>query len=87
MANLQVLVNYIEVKTYLIDFRTGSYEIQEAEGVQEGTKIVLHLKTDDRQFSDEETVLCTFLLHCSGIYLAYKLIIFIYLCSDCKKVQ
>lgn len=37
--------------------RTGSYEIQEAEGVQDGTKIVLHLKTEHRQFSDEDTVL------------------------------
>ncbi|ODM99213.1 Heat shock protein 75 kDa, mitochondrial, partial [Orchesella cincta] len=36
---------------------SGVYEIQEAEGVQNGTKIVLHLKTDHRQFSDEETVL------------------------------
>lgn len=33
---------------------TGSYEIQEAEGVQFGTKIVLHLKTDCREFSDDE---------------------------------
>lgn len=36
---------------------SGSYEIQEAEGVQEGTKIVLHLKTEHRQFSDEDTIL------------------------------
>ncbi|CAL8095531.1 unnamed protein product [Orchesella dallaii] len=36
---------------------SGTYELQEADGVKEGTKIVLHLKTDHRQFSDEETVL------------------------------
>nr|AGQ56701.1 HSP 75 [Neoseiulus cucumeris] len=34
----------------------GSYEITEAEGVQEGTKIVLHLKVDSREFSDEDKV-------------------------------
>ncbi|XP_063233170.1 heat shock protein 75 kDa, mitochondrial [Bacillus rossius redtenbacheri] len=35
---------------------TGTYEIQEAEGVQPGTKIVLHLKPDCREFSDEEVI-------------------------------
>ncbi|KAK6637540.1 hypothetical protein RUM44_007962 [Polyplax serrata] len=35
---------------------TGTYDIQEAEGVQAGTKIVIHLKTDCREFSDEDTV-------------------------------
>lgn len=37
-------------------FRSGTYEIQPAEGVQPGTKIVLHLKTDCREFSDEDTI-------------------------------
>jgi TNF receptor-associated protein 1 len=40
----------------LLIYRTGTYEIQEAEGVQPGTKIVLHLKQDNREFSDEDTV-------------------------------
>lgn len=35
---------------------TGSYEIQDAEGVQCGTKIVLHLKLDCREFCDDTTV-------------------------------
>lgn len=35
---------------------TGTYEIQEAEGVQPGTKIVLHLKQENREFSDEDTI-------------------------------
>jgi TNF receptor-associated protein 1 len=35
---------------------TGSYEIHEAEGVECGTKIVLHLKTDCREFCDDSTV-------------------------------
>ncbi|XP_069680371.1 heat shock protein 75 kDa, mitochondrial [Periplaneta americana] len=35
---------------------TGTFEIQEAEGVQPGTKIVMHLKQDCREFSDEDTV-------------------------------
>ncbi|KAJ8914590.1 hypothetical protein NQ315_017295 [Exocentrus adspersus] len=35
---------------------TGTYEIQPAEGVQFGTKIVLHLKMDCREFADEDTI-------------------------------
>ncbi|CAH1114223.1 unnamed protein product [Psylliodes chrysocephalus] len=35
---------------------TGSYEIQIAEGVQNGTKIVIHLKADCREFADEDTI-------------------------------
>ncbi|CAG9859430.1 unnamed protein product [Phyllotreta striolata] len=35
---------------------TGSYEIQPAEGVQNGTKIVIHLKGDCREFADEDTI-------------------------------
>ncbi|KAJ8984874.1 hypothetical protein NQ317_002713 [Molorchus minor] len=34
----------------------GTYEIQPAEGVQPDTKIVLHLKTDCREFADEDTI-------------------------------
>lgn len=32
------------------------YEIQEADGVPVGTKIVVYLKTDCREFSDDDTV-------------------------------
>lgn len=35
---------------------SGSYEIQEADGVAIGTKIVLHLKGDCREYSDEDRV-------------------------------
>ncbi|XP_073963383.1 TNF receptor associated protein 1 [Choristoneura fumiferana] len=35
---------------------SGVYEIQEADGVPIGTKIVVYLKTDCREFSDDETV-------------------------------
>lgn len=35
---------------------TGTYEIQPAEGVTPGTKIVLYLKADCREFSDEDTI-------------------------------
>ncbi|GFS35703.1 heat shock protein 75 kDa, mitochondrial [Trichonephila inaurata madagascariensis] len=35
---------------------SGSFEIMEADGVQPGTKIVVHLKSDCREFSDEGTV-------------------------------
>lgn len=34
----------------------GAYELNEAEGVQRGTKIVLHLKDDCAKFSKEETI-------------------------------
>ncbi|KAJ8724941.1 hypothetical protein PYW07_015899 [Mythimna separata] len=35
---------------------SGTYEIQEADGVPIGTKIIVHLKTDSREFADEDTV-------------------------------
>ncbi|XP_065201134.1 heat shock protein 75 kDa, mitochondrial [Planococcus citri] len=35
---------------------SGSYEIRDAEGVERGTKIVLHLKADCREFADESRV-------------------------------
>lgn len=35
---------------------SGVYEIQEAEGVSVGTKIVIHLKTDCREFADEDRI-------------------------------
>ncbi|XP_055623989.1 heat shock protein 75 kDa, mitochondrial [Toxorhynchites rutilus septentrionalis] len=35
---------------------SGNFEIQEAENVQVGTKIVIHLKTDCREFADEDRI-------------------------------
>ncbi|XP_078042429.1 TNF receptor associated protein 1 [Augochlora pura] len=35
---------------------SGTYEISAAEGVQPGTKIVIHLKVDSREFSDDVTI-------------------------------
>ncbi|GJQ69555.1 putative histidine kinase-like ATPases [Trypoxylus dichotomus] len=35
---------------------TGSYEIQPADGVQFGTKIVIYLKVDCREFADGDTI-------------------------------
>lgn len=35
---------------------SGSYEIQEADGVAIGTKIVIHLKPDCREYADEERI-------------------------------
>lgn len=35
---------------------SGTYEIQEAEGVSVGTKIVIHLKTECREYADEERI-------------------------------
>ncbi|CAG9563587.1 unnamed protein product [Danaus chrysippus] len=35
---------------------SGTYEIQEVDGVDIGTKIIVHLKTDCREFADDDTV-------------------------------
>ncbi|XP_076298767.1 TNF receptor associated protein 1 [Lasioglossum baleicum] len=35
---------------------SGTYEISTADGVQPGTKIVIHMKVDCREFSDEVTI-------------------------------
>ncbi|KAL0126042.1 hypothetical protein PUN28_004854 [Cardiocondyla obscurior] len=35
---------------------SGIFEISNADGVQPGTKIVIHLKPDSREFSDENTI-------------------------------
>lgn len=35
---------------------SGTYEIQEADAVSIGTKIILHLKTDCREYSDEDRI-------------------------------
>ncbi|XP_055594168.1 heat shock protein 75 kDa, mitochondrial [Uranotaenia lowii] len=35
---------------------SGNFEIQEAENVRVGTKIVIHLKTDCREFADEDRI-------------------------------
>lgn len=37
-------------------FRSGAYEVSEAEGVQRGTKIVVHLKGDCYDFAKEEII-------------------------------
>lgn len=37
-------------------YRSGSFEISQAEGVQPGTKIVIHLKPDSREFCDESVI-------------------------------
>lgn len=37
-------------------YRSGIFEISNADGVQPGTKIIIHLKPDSREFSDENTI-------------------------------
>lgn len=39
---------------------TGTFEIEEVDGVDVGTTIVLHLKSDCREFADDERVKCIF---------------------------
>lgn len=38
------------------DGRSGVFQIAEASGVRQGTKIVLHLKTECKEFSSEDRV-------------------------------
>lgn len=38
---------------------TGSFEIEEADDIPLGTQIILHLKSDCREFADEERVKST----------------------------
>ena len=40
----------------MISFSLGSYEVTEAENVNRGTKVVVHLKGDAYDFAKEETL-------------------------------
>lgn len=40
---------------------TGTFEIEEVDGVDVGTSIVLHLKSDCREYADDERVKGKFL--------------------------
>ena len=52
---------------------TGSYEISNAEGVQPGTKIIIHLRTDCREFSDDKTINGWLLSGCTSARLGIRL--------------
>ena len=39
-----------------LTYRSGSYEISEADGVSRGTKVIIHLKPEDRTYSLKTTV-------------------------------
>ncbi|KAG5323387.1 TRAP1 protein, partial [Pseudoatta argentina] len=49
-----VLISKIISNVFI--YRSGTFEISNADGVQPGTKIVIHLKPDSREFSDENTI-------------------------------
>jgi TNF receptor-associated protein 1 len=36
--------------------RSGQYEIKEADGLSRGTKIVIHLKPEHREYADEARI-------------------------------
>lgn len=40
----------------IVSLSSGVFEIAEASGVQQGTKIVLHLKDECKEFSSEDRV-------------------------------
>lgn len=41
---------------FVFYYRSGSYEISEADGVSRGTKVIIHLKPEDRTYSLKTTV-------------------------------
>ena len=46
-----------ELKTiFSLCYSSGSYEIAEADGMNRGTKIIIHLKDEDKRFSLKATV-------------------------------
>lgn len=46
-----------ELKTiFSLCYSSGSYEIAEADGMNRGTKIIIHLKGEDKRFSLKATV-------------------------------
>lgn len=47
---------FIKSLMIIITRSSGTFEISNADGVQPGTKIVIHLKPDSREFSDEDTI-------------------------------
>ena len=49
-------VVYYPQSCILYCFSLGSYEVTEAEGVQRGTKVVVHLKGDSYDFAKEEMI-------------------------------
>lgn len=55
---VQLLANILYLNNVVPDIinRSGKYEISEAEGVERGTKIVIHLKGDSYDFAKEENI-------------------------------
>ena len=43
-------------RAYFLFFPLGTYKISEAQGVKEGTKVIIHLKEDCAEFSDYNKV-------------------------------
>lgn len=79
------------LKTFsvIVSLSSGVFEIAEATGVQQGTKIVLHLKDDCKEFSSEDRVKGTAagaasVKHVGApLHMIYKLFSF----RGCHKVQ
>lgn len=73
------------------------FQISEASGVRQGTKIVLHLKDECKEFSSEDRVKGNHYKYIIGgylhivftaaVYLGHCIHLFFLLNSDCKQVQ
>ena len=55
-SNYRFLVKELQDALYWFIFRSGTYEIAEAEGVNRGTKITVHLKDNDKRFALKNVV-------------------------------
>lgn len=51
-----LILNYYNYLYLIILFRTNEYEIIESDNIERGTKIVMYLKQDCREYASEDTV-------------------------------
>jgi len=51
-----LILNYYNYLYLVILFRTNEYEIIESDNIERGTKIVMYLKQDCREYASEDTV-------------------------------
>lgn len=65
----------------MLIYRSGTFEISNAEGVQPGTKIVIHLKPENREFSDENVINRKYI---SDININIYIYIFAFICNKDK---
>ena len=53
---VQFAVQFLSFLLFFVVFSLGTYDITEAEGVERGTKIIIHLKGDCYEYAKEEKI-------------------------------